>query len=106
MKKKATNLSINELVAMMGTVQRKNEIFSRLHELRRVHTQEVTRQELNLKTFGRALRRLRLDAGIMQREMAAVLGVSQSYICNCEQGDRQLGMKETLLYLNKCMGRK
>lgn len=72
-------------------------------ELRTAHMETVTIQRVNLVKYGRALHRLRADANILQKEMAAMLNVSTTLICLAETGKGGLGLTETILFLHHCL---
>jgi transcriptional regulator with XRE-family HTH domain len=42
----------------------------------------------------RLLRKLRLDAGLNQEDIAAVMGRTQSFVGKCERGERRLDVIE------------
>ena len=50
--------------------------------------------------FREELRKARLEAGMLQSELAKVLGKPQSYISKVESGERSLDIIEFLSYAN------
>lgn len=46
--------------------------------------------------LGEAVRRLRVQAGVTQLELAVRLGVPQSWVSNVESAQRRLGLLEAL----------
>jgi transcriptional regulator with XRE-family HTH domain len=55
----------------------------------------VSREELRKrKALLSLLRQARLDAGLRQVDVAAKLGVAQSYVSNYEKGERRLDILE------------
>lgn len=46
--------------------------------------------------LGEAVRQLRIQAGVTQQELAASLGVPQSWVSNIESARRRLGVLEAL----------
>ena len=46
------------------------------------------------RRFLRKLRQARIDAGLKQTEVAATLGVPQSWVSKCESGERRVDVVE------------
>ena len=95
-------MTVKDLIATLGTPEHRKQVFAHLHELRRVHTETVTIQRINKRGIGRSLRQMRTDSRIPQLEMAAKLNVTPGYLCQCEAGQAELGMMETVLFLHWC----
>ena len=49
-----------------------------------------------------ALRELRLDAGLTQRQLAQLLGREQNYIARLEQGQRRIDLVELIQFCRAC----
>ena len=55
----------------------------------------ISREELRKrKLLWSLLRQMRLEAGLRQVDVAVKLGVPQSYVSNCESGERRLDILE------------
>lgn len=52
--------------------------------------------------FRDLLRQIRVDAGLTQKQLAAMLGKPQSYVSKAEMGERRLDFLETLDFCAAC----
>lgn len=96
-------ISVATVLAVLSTPQRRKEVIKLLRDLRAAHMETVTIDRINPVSYGRALHRLRADANILQKEMAAKLNVSTTLICLAETGKGNLGLTETILFLHHCL---
>lgn len=50
------------------------------------------------KSFLRALRKARVDAGLTQVDVARALGKPQSFVSKCESGERRVDVVELMIF--------